>query len=189
MDQMILEAVRVAIVTEKNSLDFYRSTAAKVHDGSVRRLFERLADEEARHLELLLGHYSGSDFGNLQSLLAHPAHLTSPLHKSLLVDMAGITDEIEALELALQEKDLCFELYSVLEATIREPAIHAVFRLAMDETLRHTQILKEKYLHINGNGRSNRSGRLRTEGDRHGNQEYMAAAGQDFGTGGTSAGQ
>ena len=37
MDQMIQEAVRMAIVTEKSSLDFYRSTAAKVRDGSVRR--------------------------------------------------------------------------------------------------------------------------------------------------------
>jgi len=148
MDHLLQEAVRVAIVTEKNCLDFYRSAAAKVRDGSVRRLFERFTDDLARRLELFLGHYPGSEFGDLHDMLAGPPNLHNPRHRALQPDMAEIIGEKEALELALQEEELCSEYYSVLEATIREPAVHAVFRVAMDETLRHTQVLREEYRNI-----------------------------------------
>lgn len=150
MIDLMQEAVRVAIVTEKNSFDFYRSAAAQVQNSNVRRLCERLANEEARHLELFLAHYPGSEFGDLQSLLAAPPHLTSPLHRALLTGMAGSTGEKEALELALQEEELCLDRYSVLVTALREPALHAVFQTALDETYQHCELLREEYRHLMG---------------------------------------
>jgi rubrerythrin len=150
MNDLMQEAMRVAIVTEKNSFDFYRSAAAQVQNSNVRRLCERLADEEARHLELFLAHYPGSEFGDLQRLLADPPHLTSPMHRALLSGMTGSTGEKEALKLALQEEELCLDHYSVLVAALREPVLHAVFQIALDETHRHCELLREEYRHLMG---------------------------------------
>jgi rubrerythrin len=150
MNDLMQEAMRVAIVTEKNSFDFYRSAAAQIQNSNVRRLCERLADEEARHLELFLAHYPGSEFGDLQSLLAAPPHMTSPLHRALPSGMTGSTGEKETLELALQEEELCLDRFSVMVTALREPALHAVFQIALDETHRHCELLREEYRHLMG---------------------------------------
>ena len=161
MDHLLQEAVRVAIVTEKNCLDFYRSAAAKVRDGSVRRLFERFTDDLARRLELFLGHYPGSEFGDLHDMLAGPPNLNNPRHRALQPDMAEIIGEKEALELALQEEELCSEYYSVLMEAIRVPGVHAVFQTAMEDTLRHCQDLRKEYQNIMKKGWSDQAAYVR----------------------------
>lgn len=150
MNELMQEAMRVAIVTEKNIFDFYRSAAAQVQNSTVRNLCQQLADKEARHLELFLAQYHGSEFGDLQSLLAAPPHLTSPLRRSLLTGMAGRIGEKEALELALQEEELCLDRYSVLVTALREPALHAMFQTALDETAQHCELLREEYRQLMG---------------------------------------
>jgi rubrerythrin len=190
MDHLIHEALHIAIVAGKNNVDFYRSAAARVDDGGVRRLFERLADEEAQHLDFFLELYPGPEFGDLQSLLSKPPHLTNPRHNALPADLSGSTGAREALELALEVEDICLDRYSVLVEAIRVPTVHTLFELALDKTLRRAAVLREEYLQFNKDGRLDIPRRLRVIGGRsHGNQECNAAAGQDFGAGGTSAGQ
>jgi rubrerythrin len=65
MEYLLNEAVRMAIVTEKNSFDFYRTAAVMAHDDSVRRMCEQFADEEALHLEQFLRRYPGSADGRV----------------------------------------------------------------------------------------------------------------------------
>jgi rubrerythrin len=64
--------------------------------------------------------------------------------------MAGSTGEKEALELALKEEELCLDRYSVLVTALREPALHAVFQTALDETYQHCELLREEYRHLMG---------------------------------------
>jgi rubrerythrin len=145
MLHLIEEAVRVAIVTEKNSFDFYRSAAVKATNSSVRCLCEQLAEQKAKHLEQFMGLYPGSEFGDLESLLTNPPNLTSPQHRALLSDLIESTGAKEALELALQEEEVCLGRYSVLMAAIRVPAVHAVFQEALNATLRHCEAIRVEY--------------------------------------------
>ena len=152
MLHLIEEAVRVAIVTEKNSFDFYRSVAVKAQNSSVRCLCERLTEEKAKHLEQFMRLYPGSEFGELESLLANPPNLTSPQHRALLSDLTESIGVKEALELALQEEEICLDRYSVLMAAIRAPAVHAVFQEALDATIRHREAIRDEYHRLVGWG-------------------------------------
>lgn len=147
MKHLLQEALIAAIATEKKSFHFYRSISAKVHDGTVRNLFERLADEVAQHLELFLRLSPSSEFSDLQSQLIKPPHFPNPLYRVCLVDMTGITSEKEALRLALQKEESCREHYSILVESFRAPAVRAVFQMVVDETLRHCEILREECRH------------------------------------------
>ena len=144
MEYLLKEAVRVAIVTEKNSYDFYRSAAAKAHNGSVRRLCARLADKGVRHLEQLLRRHPGSEFGHLERLRTTPPQLTSPRHRVLLASMVGSPGEKAAWHVALQEQEIGLEAYSVLVAALREPTVHALFQEVLDESLRHCEVIREE---------------------------------------------
>jgi rubrerythrin len=152
MLHLIEEAVRVAIVTEKNSFDFYRSAAVVATNSSVRCLCEQLAKEKAKRLEQVMGLYPGSEFGDMESLLANPPNLTSPQHRTLLSDLTGSTGAKEALEVALQEEEICLDRYSVLMAALRAPAVHAVFQEALQATLRHCEAIREEYQRLVGWG-------------------------------------
>ena len=52
-DTPLDQAWRVAIEREKTAYEFYRQAAEVVSDSSLRKLFEFLMKEEARHRQLL----------------------------------------------------------------------------------------------------------------------------------------
>jgi rubrerythrin len=180
MDYLLEEAVRVTIVTMNNSYDFFRIAAVKAHSGCVRRLCERLADKEASHLEWFQRRYPGSKFGNLESLQARPPHFTTPQHRALLSGMAGSVGEKEALQVALQEKEICLDYFSALAEAFRDPEVHAVFQKARDEALRHCEVIREEYRRLAGRVNMNASGR--EVNGRHGYLKNQATARQGTGT-------
>ncbi len=51
------EAVKIAMEREKKAREFYLKCAAIVSDPGVKKMFEFLAKEEARHYELLEREY------------------------------------------------------------------------------------------------------------------------------------
>jgi rubrerythrin len=51
------EAVRIAMDREQKAREFYLASAAVVADPGVKKMFEFLAREEARHFELLEREY------------------------------------------------------------------------------------------------------------------------------------
>ena len=165
MDHLLQEALCMAITSNKSSFDFYRSAAAKVCDGSVRRLFERLADTKARQVDFPLGISPDPESRDLKIPLANHLYPNRQQQQVLLTDMAEFTGEKEALELALQEEAVCSEHYSVLVEAIRESAVHAVLRLALNEAHRHAEVLKEEYLQINERGWHGRPDQLCADGD------------------------
>jgi rubrerythrin len=145
MEHLLDEAVRVTIVTMKSSYDFFRSVAVKARSGCVRRLCERFAAEEARHLKQFLRHYPCSEFGEVESLPTTSPHLTSPRHQALLSGMAGSVGKKEVLQVALQEKKICLDYFSALAEAFRDPEVHAVFQEARDESLRHCEVIGAEY--------------------------------------------
>jgi rubrerythrin len=179
MEHLLDEAVRVTIVIIKKSYDFFRSAAVKARSGSVRRLCERLADEEARHLEQFLRHYPCSEFGEVESLPTTSPYLTRPQHRALLSGMAGSIGEKEALQVALQEKEICLDYFSAMAQAFREPEVHAVFQKARDEALRHCEVLREECRRLAGRDNQNVSGRKVKRPLWVSNQ---ATAGQDAGS-------
>ena len=61
------EALKLAIKTEKESLDFYRKAGAITKDERSKKVFGLLANEEIGHLKAFFDHYRGGDLGDIAS--------------------------------------------------------------------------------------------------------------------------
>jgi rubrerythrin len=152
MDHLIQEALRTVIVTGRNSMDFYRCAAARVSAGSARSLFERLAIEEARRLEFFLSNYTVSDYASYLDHAINPSRLTSPPHREMQRTVTSDFSDMDALKLALKEKALCLNRYLVLAEAFKEPELHFLFQMVVDENRRHQKALRKEYQQINLSG-------------------------------------
>ena len=63
--QSEVEALRIGMELEQKAVDFFSGTAAGMTDAAAREIFEKIADEERFHYDLLLAQYdsvTGSGF-------------------------------------------------------------------------------------------------------------------------------
>jgi rubrerythrin len=146
----VQEAVKRALLTEKNAMNFYDLGAQRMTNPEARRVFNLLAREERGHAQQFFGIYQGGDIPSFDVFIDSPADHES----SWLIALAKAIDtdfsEKKALELAM-EKELS------LEKTLREtaeqiavPEVKAIFELNAKETHNHYELIESEYANLMG---------------------------------------
>ena len=148
MGDSTTDAIREAILTEKNSFEFYRLASEAVTNEGTKQLFEFLAGEELEHLNAFLKLYEGDEFGELHRLVKAPDDPDHPINRALLQAVDQDLTEEHALNVSLREEQSCIDRYTVLIATIKEPASREVFAKALKETRKHYEVIKEEYMRL-----------------------------------------
>jgi len=142
------EALKLAIRTEKGSMDFYRRAGSITADERSKKVFGLLADEEAGHLKAFFDHYQGGDLGDLPGYLNSPVDKQSITHLALEKALATDTHEQKALEIALREEKACIELYTILIKDIVDPLVRRVFDSVIRETQGHYDMIEDEYMRV-----------------------------------------
>lgn len=142
------EALKLAIRSEKESMDFYRSAATHTSDERSRQVFTLLANEEVGHLKAFFQHYQWDDLGTLATFLAAPADKLSATHRALEQAVSNDTHEQQALEIALKEEKACVELYAILVRDIVDPLVRRVFETVIRETQGHHDMIEDEYMRV-----------------------------------------
>ncbi|GFO58695.1 ferritin [Geomonas silvestris] len=142
------EALKLAIKTEKESMDFYRKAGSITKDERSKKVFDLLANEEVAHLKAFFEHYRGKDLGDLPTLLNGPMDKLSATHQALEKAIAEDTHEQKALEIALQEEKACVELYSLMLKDIVDPLVRRVFETVIKETQGHYDMIEDEYMRV-----------------------------------------
>lgn len=150
MEHFAKESLRIAILTEKRSYDFYRCAARIVGDERTRRVFELLADEETEHMKAFLSLYPGSEFGDLRTLMQQEPDLRNQAYRALIAEIDSTTREQQALEISLREEQACIEHYAVLATCLRERNLFEIFDRVLSETRRHYDLINEEYMRVMG---------------------------------------
>ncbi len=144
----VQQAIRKAIQTEKNAMNFYELGARLMRDPDAKRVFEVLAGEERVHAGHFYKAYEGSDIASFDDFMNAP-----PEHESeWLIAMSRTIDEgfneQKALELALKKEE---KLEKTLRATaerIPNPDVRAVFELNARETHNHYELIESEYARV-----------------------------------------
>jgi len=142
------EALKLAIKTEKESMDFYQKAGSITSDERSKKVFGLLANEEIGHLKAFFDHYKGGDLGNLPDYLNSPVDKLSATHIALEHALAADVHEQKALEIALQEEKACIELYMVLVKDIVDPLVRRVFESVIKETQGHYDMIEDEYMRV-----------------------------------------
>lgn len=144
------EAVRRAMQTEKNAMDFYLRGAEMMKNAEAKKVFALLAREESEHAEWFYNVYQGDDIADLQDFLSTGADQDSEWMKELnQVNAAGF-DERKAMELAMEKEKKLAEHLRALAEKIDNPEVRLVFEQNAKSTDHHYQIIESEYARLMG---------------------------------------
>ena len=146
----VKDAVRRAMQTEKNAMEFYQRGAEMMKNDAAKKVFELLAREEREHAEWFYNVYPGDDIADLQDFLNTGADKDSEWLKELeQVQQAGF-NERKAMELAMEkEKNLATHLRALAEK-IENPEVRKVFEENARSTDNHYQIIESEFARLMG---------------------------------------
>ena len=142
------DAIKQAIQTEKNAMNFYQIGAKQMQDLEAKRLFEQLAKEEKEHAAHFFNAYNGTDLGTFEEYMAAPPQNESIWITSIQKVIGEDFSEQKALEVAMEketnlEKALLDTASRITDTTVRE-----VFELNARETHNHYLTIESEYARI-----------------------------------------
>lgn len=141
-------AIRKAIQTEKNAMNFYQKAATLMKDADAHRIFTLLAGEERIHAGHFYKVYTGGDLPSFDEFINAPDENESSWLNALSKAIKEGFKEQKALELAMASE-------LKLEKTLRETAskianldVRAVFELNAHETHNHYEMIESEYARV-----------------------------------------
>ena len=142
------DALKEAIQTEKDTMDFYKRAAEVTKTPRGKQVFETLAKEEHEHAGHFFHIYPGKDLGTFDEFMARPPQAGIALHKKMEKALTESGTEQKAMEIALDEEQALEKKLLATAAQIDDPAVKAVFEKMAKETNQHYQIIESEYAHI-----------------------------------------
>jgi len=144
----VQEAIKQAIQTEKNAMNFYQMGAKQMKDKDAKRLFEQLAKEEREHAAHFFNAYQGTDLGSFDEFMAAPPQNESIWTSSIQKVVSAEFSEQKALEVAMEKETNLEKALWETAAKISDPSIKEVFELNARETHNHYLTIESEYARI-----------------------------------------
>ena len=142
------EAIKQAIQTEKNAMNFYQIGSQQMKDPDAKRMFEQLAKEEKEHAAHFFKIYSGTDLGTFEEFMAEPPQNESLWITSIQKVVSADFSEQKALELAMEKETNLESALRDTAAKISDESVKAIFILNADETHNHYLTIESEYARI-----------------------------------------
>lgn len=138
------KAIKEAMQTEKNAMDYYKYGAEKMHDEKAKRSFEILATEEKQHAHMFFSIYKGDDIPDFEAFISSAPDTESTWWKALQSAILGDFDERKAIELAIEqeaqlESDLC-----AMAEKIDDEAVKKIYLANARSTHHHYELCMEE---------------------------------------------
>jgi rubrerythrin len=143
-------AIKKAIQTEKNAMNFYELGARQMKDPEAKRVFELLAGEEKVHAGHFYQAYKGGDIPPFEVFISQPPDHESSWLAALAKLITPDFNEQKALELALEKESKLEETLRATAARIAAPEVRAVFELNATETHNHYLMIESEYARLMG---------------------------------------
>jgi len=144
----LLEAIKLAIQTEKDVMDFYLKAAALTSNDRGKKVFEQLAKEEREHAGHFFKIYTGSDLGSFDEFMAQPPKANHAMLVQLEKALDENVHERKAMELAMKEEEDLVKSLRLAASRIVDPSVRAVFDRMAEETETHYAIIESEYTHM-----------------------------------------
>ena len=144
------EALKQAIQTEKDTMDFYKRAAEITTNPRGKKVFEVLVNDEREHAGHFFHVYPGNDLGTFDEFMARPPQADLSSLKDLEQALKEHGTEQKAMEIAMREEQELEKKLRETAAQITDPQVKAVFEKMATETNHHYQIIESEYAHIMG---------------------------------------
>jgi rubrerythrin len=141
-----IEILKQAILLEKRGMAFYRQVAAQTGSEAVKTFFNRMADEEQRHIELLSTQFRAFQQGNHFVPGTYPKDEAGGLDAAVLTEgirgkISAAGFEAAAVSAAMAMEQQAVKLYADRAASATDLEEKALYRWLSEWETRHLEIL------------------------------------------------
>jgi rubrerythrin len=151
------DAILTAIQMEKDGYSFYMKAAAQTNSDMGRSIFQSLASDEQRHLDVFQKMFenkvSQTEWKNLVESSKKYAKI--PIFPTDLKDAPGIdadSTELDALRMAMDSEKEAIEYYDKIKEKIEDKDVKNVIDEIIDQEKNHYSLLENEFNHINSTG-------------------------------------
>lgn len=149
-------AVKEAIKMEINGRDFYDHAAEVTHNELGKKMFQKLAQEEIKHIETFSRLISSILKGENWKRYIQDGELKgkSPLVEELAsrIKHAEGKSEIEALSIAMGFEEKGIEFYKKSAVEVDDPQAREIFKKMCEEEKFHYDLLQAQYDSLTNSG-------------------------------------
>jgi rubrerythrin len=142
-----LDIIKGAILLERKGKAFYETTARNSQSNAVKEIFETMAAEEEKHIEILTKHYESLVRSGKLSDLKYdvtPQNIsTSVLTKKVREQITAASYEAAAITAAMAMEDNAVRFYSERANTTKNPLEKELFEWLTNWEKTHLQFLSD----------------------------------------------
>ncbi|TSK08835.1 MAG: ferritin [Geobacter sp.] len=142
------DALKQAIQTEKNAMNFYQIGAQQMKDKEAKRLFEQLAREEKEHAAQFFKAYRGNELGSFEEFITSPPQNEALWINSIQKVIGADFTEQKALEYAMEKETQLEKALRETAAKITDSSIKEIFLWNANETHNHFLTIEAEYARI-----------------------------------------
>jgi len=150
---MLSKAIETAVKMEIDAMKFYHEAAQKTNHPFAKRMFQGFIRDEDRHLKMLKDILGGMD---LKIVSLHPKAeirtIFSELKEQMMKRITASTDEIEAVQVALDFETKGFEFYKKAAGEAVDEKEKALFSVLAAEEQEHYSILQNTHSFLKDTG-------------------------------------
>lgn len=153
----VRDAIKTAIQMEKNGYAFYMKAAAQTSSNMGRTIFEGLAADEQRHLDVFQKMFEDkvgqSEWNDLINSSKKYANI--PIFPTDLKDVTGMdsdSTEIDALRMAMDSEKEAIDYYTKIEENLDNQELKNVINEIIEQEKNHYSLLEKEFNHINTTG-------------------------------------
>lgn len=145
------EIFDMAVRIENQGMDFYRACAGSASNSDVRKVFEYLADQESKHIEIFSGMKEGHEDYRLPE--SYPGEMYSYIgsfvkdrvfeeRKKGIKTGAETEDPFKAVDTGLEFEKRSILFYSGIKQTVRESEKEVIEKIIAEEHRHICQLLE-----------------------------------------------
>jgi len=153
----VKDAILTAIQMEKDGYAFYTKAAAQTQSDMGRTIFESLAADEQRHLDVFQKMFEEklgeSEWNDL--VKSSKKYAKIPIFPTDLKDAPGMdpdSTEIDALRMAMDAEKEAIDYYGEIKENLQEEELKNIISEIIEQEKNHYNLLEKEFNHINSTG-------------------------------------
>ena len=148
-----MDAIEIARKMETDAIKFYTEAAGKTGYPAGKKMFETIAVDEKRHLEIVAQLIKGLDV-HIEDV--HPMNNIKTVFEEMKDEMMekveATLDELEAFKIAMQMEKEGLEFYKKLSAEAKTDKEKKLFEMLVKEEEQHYEIFSNTYNFLQDTG-------------------------------------
>jgi len=148
-----MDALELAVNMEKDAIAFYTGAAKKTKSPAGKKMFQTIAQDETRHLEMITQLIKGLNMTHTDvSPMRNVKTIFETMKDDMMKKIAATSDELEAFKIAMNMEKEGVEFYKKTLAGSKKEKERTLMEMLIQEEKQHYDLFANTYQFLSRTG-------------------------------------